>query len=134
MHQAIQLAPIGFIANARDNLTYLNIDDDYIHALFPFLANKQVCLPDYFSKDLIGAHISVIYPEENTTIIQSDLGQIHYFTIKEIYTTELDLKQYYLLLIESPCLVAFRKKYDLASKPCFKNHVIEFHITIEVSS
>lgn len=134
MHKAVQLEPVGFMARSAENLTYLDIDDDYIHALFPLLTDKQARVPDYFSENLIGAHISVIYPEENTIIMPNDLEKAHRFSIKGVYTAELELelKMYYFLLIESPSLVALRKKYGLASRPCFKSHLVEFHITVGV--
>jgi hypothetical protein len=65
---ASQLSPAGKLAVSHNNLTYLNIDDNYIHQLFPLLKNQEIKKPDYFGDDSVGAHITVIYPEENKVI------------------------------------------------------------------
>lgn len=67
----------GKIAVSNNNLTYLDIDDEYVHQLFPLLKNFNIKKPDYFGEDSEGAHITVIYPEENKTINKDDLGQKH---------------------------------------------------------
>ncbi|MDW9070697.1 hypothetical protein SE980_13030, partial [Legionella pneumophila] len=44
-----------------------------------------------------GAHISIIYPEENTTINPKELDQEHRFKIKNIIKANLELKKYYTI-------------------------------------
>lgn len=129
---ALQLSTSGYLAVTSKNLTYLDIDDQYIHQLFPLLEDKTIKKPDYFGQNSIGAHISVIYPEENTSIDQVDLGIQHHFTINGIYTAELGLKSYYALIIESASLSQLRKKYGLPRLLCLKNFRVEPHITVGV--
>lgn len=117
---------------SENNLFYLNIDDNYIHQLFPLLEATRVKKPDYFGEKSVGAHITIIYPEENKNIKIDDLQQEHSFFIKDIVTAEIGKKTYYVLLIESPSLLKLRKKYSLPELLSFKGYSIGFHITIGV--
>lgn len=80
----------------------------------------------------MGAHITVIYPEESPNIhIQlKELNQIHHFSIKDLVMAEIGPKNYYVLLVESPSLLALRRKYALTDLLNFKGYGIDFHITI----
>ncbi|MEO7049491.1 MAG: hypothetical protein ABI091_29585 [Ferruginibacter sp.] len=118
---------------SNNNLFYLDIDNAYIHNLFPLLKNNLIKKPDYFGEKSEGAHITLIYPEENTTINREDLAQKHHFLVKNIVTAEIAQKKYYVLLIESSSLLQLRKKYKLPDLLCFKGYSIGFHITIGVS-
>jgi len=111
---------------------YLKIDDDYIHRLFPLFQDKMITKPDYFNRYTMGAHITIVYPEENKLINEQELGKEHHFKIKEIFSTVIGLKRYYALLVEAPTLLQLRKKYGLSSQLLFKNHWIDFHITFGV--
>lgn len=122
----------GSLGVTKDNLTYLNIDDKFIHDLFPLLKNPRIKKPAYFGKGLVGAHISVIYPEENICVEDGDLMSQHVFSIKEFISAEMGQKKYYALLIKSPGLLALRRKYDLPDLLDFKGYAIDFHITIGV--
>lgn len=126
------LALDGKLAISDNNLVYLDVDDAYIHRLFPLLQNQQIKKPDYFGEKSAGAHITVIYPEENKTINKNDLGQKHDFIIKDFVTAQLGLKTYYVLLVESLSLLQLRKKCQLPDLLCFKGYSIGFHITIGV--
>jgi hypothetical protein len=129
---ASQLPMTGTVA-AIELYTYLDIDDRFIHELYPLLPNphKLIQKPNYFGENM-GAHISIIYPEENQLIHDEDIGTKHTFTIQQAFTTTLDMKKYWGLAIHSPSILALRKKYDLAERPCYKNHRVNFHITIGV--
>lgn len=131
--EASQLASVGKLA-VSDNLIYLDIDDRYIHRLFPLLQNQQIKKPDYFCKESIGAHISVIYPGENQAINKEDLDLEHNFIIKDIVRVQLGLKTYFALLVEAPTLLQLRRSYGLADDLVYKGHSIGFHITIGVKS
>lgn len=120
----------GRLAISENKLVYLDIDDDYIHQLFPYLKNQSIIKPDYFGEKSIGAHITVIYPEEQKTIKQKEFNQEHLFSIKELVTAEIGPKLYYVLLVESPSLLQLRKKYNLPDLLNFKGYSIGFHITI----
>lgn len=122
----------GNTQTTENNLFCLSIDDAYIHQLFPLLKDERVKKPDYFGEKSVGAHITIIYPEENKNVNAHDLQQEHNFFVKDIVTTEIGQKTYYVLLIESPSLLRLRKKYNLPELLSFKGYSIGFHITIGV--
>lgn len=126
------LAADGKLAISNNNLVYLDINDTYIHQLFPMLKDPQIKKPDYFGEKSAGAHITVIYPEENKKIKNEDLHQQHTFIVKDIVSAQIGAKTYYILLVESPSLLALRRRYGLSDKLCFKGYAIDFHITIGV--
>ncbi len=132
MNAASHLALDGKLTISDNNLVYLDVDDAYIHLLFPLLQNQQIKKPDYFGEKSAGAHITVIYPEENKKINKNDLGQRHSFVIKDIVTAQIGLKTYYVLLVESASLLQLRRQYALSDMLCFKGYSIGFHITIGV--
>ncbi len=127
---AHQLTAKGRLAISQNKLVYLDIDDDYIHQLFPALKNQSIQKPNYFGEKSIGAHITVIYPEEQKIIKQIEFNQEHLFSIKELVTAEIGQKLYYVLLVESFSLLQLRKKYKLPNLLCFRGYSIGFHITI----
>jgi len=120
----------GKLDKSKNNLVYLNIDDAFIHELFPLLPGQEIKKPDYFAEGSVGAHISVVYPEEKKEITPLDLAQEHHFSINELITAKIGPKTYYALLIESPSLLQLRKRYGLPELLCFKGYSIGFHITI----
>ncbi|MCL9683986.1 hypothetical protein [Legionella maioricensis] len=123
----------GTLTRTSNNLIYLDIDDAYIHRLFPLLQEKEVKKPNYFGKNLAGAHVSVIYPEETFLLDTTDLGKKYHFKIKELVMAKINLKNYYVLLIDCPLLIKLRNKYGLSDQLNFKNYWIDLHITIGVS-
>jgi hypothetical protein len=133
INAASKLSPTGCLSRTDNNLVYLNIDDDYIHQLYPHLQNNSIMKPDYFGKDSIGAHISVIYPEENPKISNDYFDEKHHFSIKNLYWTQLNSKKYYVLMIQSDSLIQLRNQSGLSEKPYFRGHAIDFHITVGVS-
>ena len=133
MRAAKALKPFGKLARSANNLIYLDVDDAYIHQLFPLLDNTKIKKPDYFKEGSVGAHVSVIYPEEPAVIMEKYLGKEYHFKIKELVTAEINLKNYHVLLVNSPMLLQLRNNHDLPDKLNFKNYFIDFHITIGVS-
>lgn len=129
---ASSLSLNGKLAISNNNLVYLDIDDAYIHQLFPLLNNEKIQKPNYFGEKSAGAHITVIYPEENKKINKNDLDKNHSFIIKDVATAEIGLKTYYVLLVESSTLLELRRKYGLSDLLCFMGYEIGFHITIGV--
>jgi hypothetical protein len=127
---ATHLPASGRLTLSKTNLTYLKIDDDYIHQLFPLLQNPQIQKPNYFAPGSEGAHMSVIYPEENTLIRPTDLNQTHQFIIKDVLAAELNAKKYYILATESPSLLNLRRHYKLSDLLYFRGYSIGFHITV----
>jgi len=132
MNVASRLVSNGKLAVSDNKLVYLDIDDAYVHQLFPLLQNKHVKKPDYFGEKSAGAHITVMYPQENKTIKSEDLNQAHSFRVMDIVTADIDCKVYYVLLVESASLLELRRRYGLADQLCFKGYSIDFHITIGV--
>jgi hypothetical protein len=122
----------GKLAISQNNLSYLNIDDHYINQLLPLLNDQNIKMPNYFGKGGVGAHITIMYPEEGKVIAKNDLDQEHRFSIKDLVTAKIGEKFYYVLLVESPSLVNVRRKYGLPDLLCFKGYAIGFHITIGV--
>jgi hypothetical protein len=108
------------------------IDDDYIHELYALLkAPFVLAKPDYFSPSKsAGAHITIIYNDENRILAQEDLSKTHTFIIKNLCSVVLDNKQYFVLLVSADSLIQLRIKYGLPEKPYYKGNEIEFHITI----
>jgi hypothetical protein len=110
-------------------LTYLAINDDYIHQLFPLLPEKAIKKPDYFTEDSIGAHISVVYPEENCVPTQY-LNQEFSFTTTAVFAAELAGNKYYVLGVEAPELLHVRHIYGLPKKLSLYGHWVDLHITL----
>ncbi len=129
---AKRLSSKGTSQTTENNLFCLKIDDAYINQLFPLIDNEHVKKPDYFGEKSVGAHITIIYPEENRNVNVHDLHQEHSFFVTDIVTAEIGQKTYYVLLIESPSLLELRKKYSLPDLLSFKGYLIGFHITIGV--
>lgn len=130
INAASHLKQKGRLARSKNNLVYLDIDDAYIHKLFPLLQDPQIKMPNYFGKESAGAHITVMYPEENTNINARDLQQEHDFFVKDIVAAEIAQKIYYVLLVDSPSLLQLRRKYGLPEPLSFKGYSIDLHITI----
>ncbi|WP_019215717.1 hypothetical protein [Legionella tunisiensis] len=115
------------VIQQRDNFCYLKIDDDYIHLTHPLLNEHGVIeKPAYFiPPDDVGAHISIIYPEENK-IPQIAIEQKHHFSICGLLKARYGLKEYFALVVNSPSLAAFRQKHHLAARPTFKSQEVFF--------
>lgn len=95
--------------------------------------------PYYLKKTFKNPTISVqvwrgriLVPEEQFTFDVADLGKYYYFKIKGLARTELQLKTYYMLLINSPHLFQLRNKYGLTNQLNFKNYWVDLHVTIGV--
>lgn len=116
----------GKLVQQTDGYAYIKVDDDYIHKLFPLLSAHDYKKPPYFRRaDAPGAHISVVYEDENVTL--KEAGQTFSFTIEQvIVVTPKQGLSYIVLQVTSPSLEDLRKRYGLAPK--LKGH--EFHITL----
>ncbi|STX29286.1 Uncharacterised protein [Legionella beliardensis] len=130
MSTAAQLSLQGKLAISANNLVYLDIDNNYIHHLYPLLGLPQVVLPNYFNQDGIGAHISVIYPEELHSVSVQELGNTYQFSIQELVSAQFEHKIYYVLLVKSAELLELRRRYHFKDYLNFKGYKIDFHITI----
>lgn len=132
MEAVLHLPASGTLATSESRWTYLDVDDRYIHQLFPFFEglNTPINKPEYFGENLAGAHITVVYPEEHKFMRHEDLGQKHSFKVKGAFSADLGLKRYFVLGVEAESLLSLRNKYGLGNQLCFKNYLIDLHITI----
>lgn len=129
---ASTLKSTGKLKESFGGLAYLDVDDAYIHKLFPLLHVDQAQKPDYFGQTSIGAHITVTYPQEGVIINKEDIGQEHTFKILGVFVAEVGLNKYYVLRVEAPSLIALRHRYGLPDKLQFADYLVDFHITIGV--
>jgi hypothetical protein len=116
------------------NFIFLTVHDDFIHKLNPMLAQYGIVpKPDYsYEEGTVGAHITVIYPEENFILPNEELNKKYLFDVKSLSLSRLDNKSYFTINIESEELNKLRQKYLLPTKPKFLNNIIDMHITIGV--
>lgn len=135
LEKSLQLKQKDRLAISQDGLLYLDITDDFIHDLFPLLENKyqEIVKPDYFTGNSIGAHISVVYPDEKY-LTSPILTEEHHFQVIDAVSTIINLKRYYVLIVNAASLSELRKKYSLSDQPKFKGYVINFHITLGVET
>lgn len=113
---------------------YVEVDDEYIFSLLPFIEKVGFIAPPYFGReDLVGAHVTVIYPHEVIEYgIQEipECGQVISFTPKDCMVVHpprmQDVDEVYFIVVEAPELDAIREKYGLPKRQ------YEFHITIGV--
>lgn len=118
----------------RGDYCYLNIDDRFIHQLYPLLAHyERIEKPDYFTEpNPIGAHISVIYPEEMVRALPSQMDEKHLFSVSGLIKAQYGTKDYFMLSVIAPSLSAFRQLQYLAPRPIWKRQEIMFHITVGI--
>lgn len=133
LHRATALSQEGLIVQEQD-YCYLKIDDNYVHDIHPLLGLfGNVEKPNYFTPPHnVGAHISIIYPEERIRLSSENVGQRHAFSISGLIKAQYGMKAYFALAVTSPSLALFRQKHYLQPKPTFKGQQIVFHITIGV--
>ncbi len=135
IEKVIQYEQTGILKQKPNGYLYLDVTNDYIAESLPLIqAQGKLVPPRHFvSKKGIGAHISVMY--ENEQILNEiweikELGQSYTFQILELRTVKLQkdnqVKKLWLIAISSPELEALRESYGLP--PLLKNH--DFHITI----
>jgi hypothetical protein len=117
----------GILKQTPEGLVYLDISDDYIHKLYPFLQEEGLQKPYY------SAHIPVISEQEKSHLegIQ-EIGQSFKFSPQKCIRLMLkhhpQLEEIWMLNVKSPPLEHFREKYKLPSKL----HSQEFSIVIAV--
>lgn len=116
-----------------ERFVYVDIDDAYIHTLISFLQEEGFESPPYFGReDLIGAHITVIYPDELTCDVShiEEYGDtIHFIPEKCSIIQPSDwqgVDAIYLVLVQAPALDRIREKYGLPMQR------YPFHITLGV--
>ncbi len=135
VEKAQQIEQKGVLKQKDNGYLYVEVSNDFIAETLPLIEAQGKIVPPrhYTSKKGIGAHISVMY--ENEQILNEiweiqELGQEFTFTVMELRTVKLNkdnkMKKLWLLAVDAPELEALRENYGLSSK--LKNH--DFHITI----
>lgn len=135
IEQVAQLEQKGVLKQKDNGYLYVEVSNDFIAQALPLIEAQGKIVPPrhYTSKKGIGAHISVMY--ENEQILNEiweidELGQEFTFNIIELRTVKLNknnqVKKLWLLAVDAPELSALRERYGL--QPLLNNH--DFHITL----
>ncbi len=120
----------------RDNTNtycYLKIQDNFILDLFPLIKEPCLSIPNYFPpKCDIGAHISIMYPDETSSknINVDELKQSFSFEVTGFFNLSVFDKTFFALTVSSPSLEQLRLKYGLSTKLNYHGLLVPFHITI----
>jgi len=136
MAQVKDLPHQGVIRANDQHYLYADIDDRFIHNTFPWLAVDNAVKPDYFTEatSFIGAHISLIYPEEGVVLNQQWLGLSLTFQIEGLFYADIADKRYYTLKVDSTELENIRAQHGLGRKLLLKGYKVPPHITIACRS
>lgn len=122
------------VLKSTERWVYVDLDDAYIHTLIGFIQSEGFEEPPYFgTADLVGAHITVVYPEEmeqcEIRVIEED-GEVISFipTQCEIVPSprRQGIDEVSLIIVEAPALDRIRQKYGLPKRK------YPFHITFGV--
>lgn len=120
----------GVLKLSSKKLLYLDIDDRFVHNLCPLLNNAKIAEPDYFSTG-IGAHISVIYPNEIENP-NFEFGALATFEIDSLFSAETKDKIYFIVTINSTDLLQIRISNKLAKKLNLNGLIVDMHTTLGV--
>lgn len=135
LEKVVQFEQKGVLRQKDNGYLYVEVSKDFIAEALPLIDAPGKIVPPrhYTSKKGIGAHISVMYENEqisNEIWEIKELGQEFTFTIMELRTVKLQkdnkMKKLWLLAVAAPELERLRESYGLSSK--LKNH--DFHITL----
>lgn len=135
IEKVIQYEQKGILKQKPNGYLYIEVSRDFIAETLPLIAAQSKIVPPqhYTSKKGIGAHISVMY--ENEQILNEiwqiyELGQEFTFTVMELRTVKLNknnkVKKLWLIAVAAPELEKLRESYGLP--PQLNNH--DFHITL----
>tara|TARA_A100001015_G_C14863786_1_gene661427 strand:- start:132 stop:728 length:597 start_codon:yes stop_codon:yes gene_type:complete len=122
----------GIVKQREDGYIYAELPNYYIYDPYTLLNQNYAQLPNYFDENQpIGAHISLILPEENPTN-SIDIGEKIQFSIKDLHCScphnLPDIKYIWYLTVECDTIVKIRKDNDLPAK-IFNQ---EYHITFAI--
>ena len=125
--------PLSGVLKKSGDFVYLDLDDEYVHKLIPFIENDGFQAPPYFGRpDLVGAHITVLYSPQVQKYEIDELGEKICFSLKECQIVHPPnwegIDKIYLIVVDSPDLDKIRHKYGFPPKE------YNFHITIGVKS
>lgn len=135
LEKVCQFKAKGTLKQKPNGYLYIEVAREYIADILPLIDAKGIIVPPqhYKSKKGIGAHISVMYENEqieNEIWEIAELGKEYTFTVMELRSVKLNnngkLRKLWLLAVDAPELQKLRESYGLPS--LLKNH--DFHITI----
>ena len=135
LEKVMQYEQTGILKQKDNGYLYVEVARDFIAEALPLIDAQGKLVPPrhYTSKKGIGAHISVMYENEqiaNEIWEIKELGQEFTFTVMELRTVKISrenkLKKLWLLAVAAPELERLRESYGLSS--LLKGH--DFHITI----
>lgn len=135
IEKVVQFEQKGILKQKDNGYLYVEVSRDFIAEALPLIDAQGKIVPPrhYSSKKGIGAHISVMYENEqidNEIWEIHELGQEYTFSVMELRTVKLNkdgkMKKLWLLAVAAPELEKLRESYGLSSK--LKGH--DFHITI----
>lgn len=129
-----QNLPTTGVLRHQGRFIYVDVDDSYVHSLLPIIKKYGFGAPPYFGKPgLVGAHISVISPDElnkNGIARINEVGRRIKFKLKrakvETPPNWKTVDQVYFIEVEAPALAKLRAKYGLPKKE------FKFHITVGI--
>lgn len=118
---------------SSNGFLYVDLDDEYVHQLITFIQKEGFLEPPYFGAGLVGAHITVAYPDETTKYgieeIEECGEEISFVpqTCQVVHPPRWkEIDEVYFVVVESTQLDQIREKYGLPRKE------YDFHITIGV--
>lgn len=131
---ALQELPNWGVLKNSEGFIYVDLDDSYVHKLVTFIQKDGFEEPPYFgSPNLVGAHITVIYPDEVEKYGINDIqecGKTIHFTPKDCKIVRPpnweEIDEVYFIVIDAPELDEIREKYGLPKRE------YDLHITIGV--
>ncbi len=135
LEKVCQFEAKGTLKQKPNGYLYVEVADEYIAETLPLIDAKGKIVPPqhYTSKKGIGAHISVMYENEqidNEIWEIAELGKEYTFRVLELRTVKLNtnnkLRKLWLLAVDAPELEALRESYGLPR--LLKGH--DFHITL----
>lgn len=134
-HAILHLSFEGQVKQDK-NYLYLKVDDGFIHLSYPFIKTLQILKPDYFSdrKKQMGAHISIIYPEEKAYIQKKFIDSVHCFTLGAIKSLKLGKKIFHAFQVQSESLSEIRRQHQLPNQLKFRGQYVPFHLTIGIEN
>lgn len=114
----------------QDGFIYLDVPNAIItpfRTLLPDTAHPRETVDSDIT--YVGAHISVMFPDELENVKIKELGDDFSYRIKGLETVEPEGKDaVYFVTVDSPELEKLREKYNLSKR--IKDH--DFHITVGV--
>ena len=118
------------VLKSTGGFVYVDVEDAYVHRLISLIQEEGFVEPPYFGSGLVGAHISVIYPDEmNQREIEECDKMIQFtpITCEIVHPLKWNgIDEVYFIVVEAPELDQVREKYGLPKRE------YAFHITIGI--